>query len=83
MLKHWFKHVGVPMIQGIVFGFIIAHLLLLPLILIFDFPYLPMSILAGNLAGSFVVGILFSIEFFRYTYPRIKEREAGLTTKEF
>ncbi|AMQ66073.1 hypothetical protein AAY80_093 [Stenotrophomonas phage vB_SmaS-DLP_6] len=83
MFKHWFKYVGVPAIKGIVYGFILAHVLLLPLILIFGFPYLPLSILVGNLVGTFVVGIFLTRDFLKNTYPRIKAREAGLTTKEF
>jgi hypothetical protein len=82
--KHWFTHVGVPMIKGVVYGFILAHVILLPLLIFTSIPYLPMSILIGNFVGTGIVGIFMSFDFFRNRLPAIREREAkrGFITKE-
>ena len=83
-LKLWGKTVGVPMIHGIVFGFILAHVILLPFLIFTSLTYLPMSILIGNFVGSGILGIVFTIEFFRTTLPAHRAREAALdrVTKE-
>lgn len=72
MFKSWLKYVMPHVLFGIGFGFVVAHLILLPMFIMVPGSYNPLGIFTGNLfGGGIIVGFL-TFVWFRKEYPKLK-----------